>query len=151
MCQGHVLLNARMMCFRPPCAPSNISFAVIVVDVVCGCKHNHVERVPQRRDPLFLRNITTITKGFPETDCCTSACTDYHNHPGSSITVAFWPTPWCQVVTTSVHLSPWARRVVGTILGGKFPYTFSESSELVFYEKVWGPCQQSSLVPEIVS
>ena len=48
-------------------------------------------------------------------------------------------------------ISPWARGVVGTILGGKFPHTFSESSELVFYEKVWGPCQQSSLVPEIVS
>ena len=47
--------------------------------------------------------------------------------------------------------SPWARGVVGTILGGKFPHTFSESSELAFYEKVWGPCQQSSLVPEIVS
>ena len=47
--------------------------------------------------------------------------------------------------------SPWARGVVGTIWGGKFPHTFSESSELVFYEKVWGPCQQSSLVPEITS
>ena len=26
--------------------------------------------------------------------------------------------------------------VVGTILGGKFPHTFSESSELLLYEKV---------------
>ena len=54
-------------------------------------------------------------------------------------------------VSSNIYISPWARGVVGTILGGKFPHTFSESSELVFYEKVWGPCQQSSLVPEIVS
>ena len=53
--------------------------------------------------------------------------------------------------TRLVYSSPWARGVVGTILGVKFPHTFSESSVLVFYEKVWGPCQQSSLVSEIAS
>ena len=47
--------------------------------------------------------------------------------------------------------SPWARGVVGTIFSGKFPHTFSESSEILFDEKVWGPGQQSSLVPEVVS